>query len=62
MNNATALILLKGLNGVKSQRKSQLYPCFIIARMDVFCNLNNGPVLKILNIMILLGYEYNFKF
>jgi hypothetical protein len=60
MNQATTSIPLEGLNGVKSQRKSRLYPCFVIARMDLFCNRKNEPVLKILNIMILLSFEYNF--
>jgi hypothetical protein len=60
MNQARTPILLEELNGVKSQWKSQLYPYFVIVRMDLFCNHKNGPILKILNIMILLSSEYNF--
>jgi hypothetical protein len=41
-------------NGVKSQWKSRLYLYFVIARMGLFYNRKNKPVLKISNIMILL--------
>jgi hypothetical protein len=74
MIRAAAHFLIDGRNGVKSQWKSRLYLCFVIARMDLFYNRKNKPVLKISNIMILLvlntfflilyiilNSKYNFK-
>jgi hypothetical protein len=58
----TVFLKEEGLNSVKSQRKSRLYPYIVIARMDLFCNCKNELVLKILNIMILLSLNIILKF
>jgi hypothetical protein len=61
MNHAASPIPLEGFNGVKSQRKSRLYLCSVIVRMDLFYNRKSEPILKILNIMILLSSKHIFK-